>query len=146
MAIKSKPFSEKDSVKLKGTKEPAKTPERRDWWNANSKKDLVEQMLSNAAYLKQNQGYQLRQAVMFSKLYGNLPMYNAIGTSFTKMNTQGLNFPIDRPTMNVVQSCIDTLASRLTQSKPRPLFLTENGDHKMRSLAKQLNQFIMGEF
>ena len=58
--------------------------------------------------------------------------------------TQGL--PIDRPTMNVIQSCVDTLVSRITQSRPRPVFLTDGGDSKARKLAKQMNNFIQGEF
>lgn len=142
--MKIKPYEEKTVVKAKTRK--AIDPLKRDWWNANSKQELMDQVLSSAAYLKQNQQTRIRQAAMYSKLYGNLPMFNSVGSSFTKLNSQGLTFPIDRPTMNVTQSCIDTLVSRITQQKPRPVFLTENGDHKMRTLAKQLNQFILGEF
>ncbi len=74
-----------------------------------------------------------------------MPLFGMAGTSLNRMS-QNNQLPLDRPTMNVVQSCVDTLVSRLTQSKPRPVFLTDNGDYKARNLAKQLNSFIMGEF
>lgn len=144
--MKIKPDTSPSTIKAK-TKAPEKdTNIRRDWWNANSKADLMDQILSNASYLKQSQQYRIKQSIMFMKLYGNVPLFNAIGANYTKLNHGAMNYPMDRPTMNVIQSCIDTLVSRLTQSKPRPVFLTDNGDHKMRSLAKQMNQFILGEF
>ncbi len=143
--MKITPSEEKTVIKAKTRMTPKLDPKKIAWWNANSKKDLMEGVLSTANYLKTNQNYRIRQASLFSRLYGNMPLSGAVGTSFSKMN-MGSVLPMDRPTMNVVQSCVDTLVSRVTQSKPRPVFLTDNGDHKMRSLAKQLNQFIMGEF
>jgi len=143
--MKIKPHVDKEVIKAKTTKSQP-VMERRDWWNASSKEDLANQVLANAAYLKQNQDYRIRQSILFMKLYGNVPLWNAIGTNHTKLSPGALQYQIDRPTMNVVQSCVDTLASRLTQNKPRPIFLTDNGDYKMRSLSKQLNQFILGEF
>lgn len=114
------------------------------WWNAGSKKDMTEQLLATAGFIKSQQQYKFRQAAIFSRLYGNLPLMNFLGGSLNKMNIQGL--PIDRPTMNVVQSCVDTLVAKMTQSRPRPVFLTDGGDYKERNTAKRLNGFIMGEF
>lgn len=128
-------------VKTKNTKEAAKAHK---WWNANSKKDLAMELIETASFLKEQQQYRYRQAGIFARLYGNLPLFNAFGSAGAKMNTPQ-NLPIDRPTMNVVQSCIDTLVSRITQSRPRPVFLTDNGSYKKRNLAKQMNTFSNGE-
>lgn len=114
------------------------------WWLANTKRDLGAQVLANVDYLKKNQQYRYRQAGIFARLYGNMPLFNFVGSNINKLSTAN-NLPVDRPTMNVVQSCIDTLVSRVTQSKPRPVFLTDNGDYKERNLAKQMNSFINGE-
>lgn len=114
------------------------------WWNAGSKKDLTEQLLTTASFLKEQQQYRYKQAGIYARLYGNMPLYSVAGAGLNKMSI-GQNLPIDRPTMNVVQSCIDTLVSRITQSRPRPIFLTDNSDYKERNLAKQLNNFISGE-
>lgn len=115
------------------------------WWRANSKKELCEQILATVTFLKEQQQYRYRQASIFSRVYGNYPLFSYAGTNLNKMNAQNA-LPIDRPTMNVVQSCIDTLVSRVTQARPRPVFLTENGNYRQRNLAKQMNAFIEGEF
>lgn len=114
------------------------------WWLANSKADLWQQTLETVSFLKESQQYRYRQASIFSRLYGNMPLFNFVGANMSKASSAS-QLPIDRPTMNVVQSCIDTLVSRISQSRPRPVFLTDNGDYKERNLAKQMNSFINGE-
>lgn len=115
------------------------------WWQAGSKKELADQILSTVAFLKEQQQFRYRQASIYARLYSNRPIFNFLGTSMQKAN-QSNALPMDRPTMNVIQSCVDTLVSRVTQSKPKPTFLTDNGNYKNRSLAKQMNSFINGEF
>lgn len=115
------------------------------WWRAATKKEASEQLLGTASFLKDQSQYRYRQAAIHSRLYGNVPLFGYAGANINKIagNNQ---LPIDRPTMSVITSCIDTLVSRITQSRPRPIFLTDNADYKQRSLSKQLNQFISGEF
>lgn len=114
------------------------------WWKAETPKDRATQLLSTMHYLKQNQQYRQRQMAIYCRLYGNMSLFNFVGTNLNKMSLAN-NLPIDRPTMNVVQSCIDTLTSQITQNKPRPVFQTDDGDYKERNMAKQLNTFINGE-
>lgn len=130
-------------VKTKSTKD--KQPQGYNWWKARSKAELSSQVIETAAFLKEQQQYRYRQASIHARMYGNLPLANYAGSNLTKMSSPN-TLPVDRPTMNVVQSCVDTLVSRISQSKPKPLFLTDNGEYKQRNLAKQLNQFIAGEF
>ncbi len=115
------------------------------WWKASNAKDLCGQVLTTAAYLKESQAYLVRQTAIYARLYGNMSLFSFIGSNMSKMDSQ-MGIPMDRPTFNLVQSCIDTLVSRLSQSKPAPVFLTDAGDYKERRLAKQLNNFILGEF
>jgi hypothetical protein len=115
------------------------------WWEAPNDKLLCEQLLSTAAFLKETQAYRQRQAAIYARLYGNMSLFNFVGSNLTKMDSnQGL--PMDRPTFNIVQSATDTLVSRIGQSRPAPVFLTEAGNYKQRNLAKKLNNFILGEF
>lgn len=132
------------SVKTKASERNI-TPRGANWWRAKSKAELQSAVLDTAAYLKEQQAYRWRQASIHARMYGNLPLASYAGSNLQKMNTPN-NLPIDRPTMNVVQSCVDTLVSRIGQSKPKPTFLTDAADYKQRSLAKQLNNFISGEF
>lgn len=114
------------------------------WWSTKDDTQLANELIATAGFLKEQQQYRYRQAGIYARLYGNMPLFNFAGANLNKMQLNN-NLPIDRPTMNVVQSCIDTLVSRVTQSRPRPIFLTDNGDYKERNLAKQLNNFIVGE-
>lgn len=116
------------------------------WWKAPSKRDLNEQMLSTCDYLKTNQVSRQMQAGQYARLYGNQPLYNFAGSNLMAMNSQQKGLPVGRPTMNVIQSCIDTIVSRITQNRPRPTLLTDGGDWSQRKTAKDFNKFIMGEF
>lgn len=114
------------------------------WWKAG-KTDLSGELTGTAAFLKETQAYRQRQTAIWARLYGNMSLYNFIGSNISKMDqTHGL--PTDRPTFNIVQSCTDTLVSRISQNRPAPVFLTDNGDYRERNLAKRLNNFILGEF
>lgn len=115
------------------------------WWRAKNDRELCSQLLTTAAFLKESQAFRFRQAAVYARLYGNLSMFSFVGANTTRMDAiNGL--PMDRPTFNVIQSATDTLVSRLSQSRPAPVFLTDNSDYKERRLAKQLNNFVLGEF
>lgn len=127
------------------TKDVKDSKQAYKWWEAKDEAALSTQLLSTAAYLKESQGYRYRQAAMYARLYGNMSLFNFMGSSTAKMDQMN-GLAIDRPTFNLVQSCVDTLVSRISQSRPAPVFLTDNGDYKERRLAKQLNNFILGEY
>lgn len=115
------------------------------WWIEDNPDKAASQMLTTAAYLKESQAYRYRQTAVYARLYGNQSLYSFAGSNISKMDqTQGL--PQERPTFNLVQSVTDTLVSRISQSRPQPVFLTDNSDYKQRTLAKKLNNFILGEF
>ena len=114
------------------------------WWEAKNDDELRGQILGTAAYLKESQNFRQRQAAIYARLYGNQSLFSFIGTNMSKLD-QSTGLPSDRPTFNIVQSAVDTLVSRISQSRPAPVFLTDNGDYKERNLAKKLNNFILGE-
>lgn len=115
------------------------------WWEAQSEEQLNSQLLGTVAYLKQNQTWRVRQIATSIRLYCGLSVYSYAGSNVSKMD-QTKTLPDDRPTFNLIQSCTDTLVSRLGQSRPAPVFLTDNSDYKERHIAQQLNGFILGEF
>lgn len=129
----------------------AKTTDKKDniriaqWWMAKSDTDLCNELTSAAAFLKETQNFRARQAAIYARLYGNMSLFNFVGSNTSKMD-QMTGLPSDRPTFNLIQSAADTLVSRISQSRPSPVFLTDNSDYKERRLAKQLNNFILGEF
>lgn len=139
------PRSNEQSITVKTKASDAKKTIPTDWWNFQSKKELTDKFLSTVNYLKEQNQFRYRQASIYARLYGNLPLFGFAGSNMSKLAT-GNDMPMQRPTMSVITSCIDTLVSRLSQARPRPVFLTDNGDYKQRNLAKNLNSFISGEF
>jgi len=142
LKIKDKP--KVDKVKVKTKSKPMTERRLAKWWSV-APEDQYREMLTTATYLKETQSYRNRQTAIYARLYGNMSLFNFIGNNINKMD-QSKGLPSDRPTRNVIQSCIDTLVSRLTQNRPTPIFLTDDGDYKERNLAKRLNSFILGEF
>lgn len=49
-----------------------------------------------------------------------------------------------RYTFNVVRSCADTLCSKISKSRPRPIAITDEGSWDLQRRAKLLTQFIDG--
>ena len=142
--MKIKPIKPKNSVTFK-TKPDMESAVISPWWEESDPNKCAALMLTSAAYLKESQAYRYRQAAIYARLYGNQNLYSFAGTNIAKMD-MNYGLPQERPTFNLIQSAIDTLVSRISQSRPQPVFLTDNGDYKQRNLAKQLNNFILGEF
>lgn len=127
------------------TKTTSETMVLSPWWQEDDEDKAAAMMLTSAAYLKETQAYRYRQAAVYARLYGNQSLYSFAGNNISKMD-QTMGLPQERPTFNLIQSVTDTLVSRLSQSRPQPVFLTDNGDYKQRNLAKKLNNFTLGEF
>jgi hypothetical protein len=143
--ITKRPKVERETITVKTKQGSTKKSQPSKWWEGATKEERAIKLLETASYLKETGQYAYRQASMYSRLYNNMPLYGVMGGSLSANAGQANQLPLDRPTMNVIQSCVDTLISRITQSRPRPVFLTDNGDYKARNLAKQLNQFVAGE-
>ncbi len=116
-----------------------------EWWKAKDDMQLAAELATTAAYLKTNQTYRLRQLAVDVRLYCGLSVYSYAGSNTAKMD-KTRTLPDDRPTFNLIESCVDTIVSRLSQNEPQPKFLTDGADYKQRHLAQKLNQFILGEF
>lgn len=142
--MKVTPSKAKNSITFK-TKSDISQQVLSPWWMEDKEDKCSALMLTSAAYLKESQAYRYRQAAVYARLYGNQSLYSFAGSNINKMD-QTYGLPQDRPTFNLIQSVTDTLVSRISQSRPQPVFLTDNGDYKQRTLAKKLNNFILGEF
>src|SRR4051812_13346349 len=142
-------------MKIKNAKGPAskvtfKTSDQSQmvlspWWETKEPNKAAAFMLTSAAYLKETQAYRYRQAAVYARLYGNQSLYSFAGSNIAKMD-QTYGLPQERPTFNLVQSCVDTLVSRITQNRPSPRFLTDGSNYKQRTMGKKLNNFVGGEF
>lgn len=134
----------KSKITLK-TKQVNESKVMQQWWPIKDSEKASAAAITTAAYLKESQAYRYRQAAIYARLYGNQSLYSFAGSNTTKIDSN-YGMPIERPTFNLIQSATDTLVSRISQSRPQPVFLTDNSDYKQRTLAKKLNNFVGGEF
>ncbi len=141
---KGKKSPDKITMKTKKTGEGG-TAILSEWWKAEDDTKLAGELCATAAYLKTNQTYRMRQLAVDVRLYCGLSVYSYAGSNVSRMD-RTKTLPDDRPTFNLVQVGVDTLASRIATHEPQPKFLTDGADYKDRHLAQQLNQFIIGEF
>ena len=51
-----------------------------------------------------------------------------------------------RMRLNVTQSMIDTITSKIGKNRPRPMYLTEGGDYSLRTKAKMMGRMMEGLF
>lgn len=79
-----------------------------------------------------------------ARLYSN-KQYLSLQMNPVARNTRTLG-DAARLTLNVIKSCVDTACSKISQSRPRPMFLTSGGDWKLARKAKQLTKYIDGLF
>jgi len=142
--VKVTPTQPKSRITFK-TKQQTDSLTLAQWWLEKDANKAAALMLTIAAHLKETQAYRYRQTAIFARLYGNQSLYSFAGNNISKMD-QTTGLPQERPTFNLVQSATDTLVSRITQSRPQPVFLTNGGDYKQRTLGKKLNNFVQGEF
>jgi hypothetical protein len=127
------PRSKKDKI----------TPTNYSWWKAQTDEELVTQVLSTTEYLKRTNLNRIRQASVYARLFSGKPLYNYLAANASLDSSNQL--PIGRPTANICYSCTSTLVSRISQDRPKPVFLTDGGHYKERKLAKEANAFIQGE-
>ncbi len=121
-----------------------KAPNGVRWWLADDK-ILPGAVMSQVAAIIQADRGRIDSYNTFAKLYGTwTPTF---WSGYQLANSGKPTAPMrDRLTYNIVQSCIDTLTARISQNKPKPMFLTSAGDSKLQRKAKKLDAFCYGLF
>ena len=133
------------SLRKKG--EPAApstlTSNGRDWWNMKGA-DCAGALKAIIDDLSRQQAARLRQTVISARLYGNVFLRGVPGQAETRILQSQASLSSTRMTYNVVQSVIDTVVSRVGETKPRPYYLTDGGNYAEQRKAKLLNKYIEG--
>ena len=93
--------------------------------------------------LDNKQNYRFLQNLRFARLYQNTDMIGFEGKNYAIVNNINIE---KRLSLNVVKSCVDTAAAKIAKSKPKPLFLTEDGDFSIKNKSQLLTQYIDATF
>lgn len=134
--------------KVKGSKEAELEKNKKilvnanRWWLSNDETLPAAVMTQVAQIIKSDRG-RIDSYNTYAKLYGTYTPSFWNGYQLT--NSGKPTAPMrDRLTYNIVQSCIDTLTSMISENKPKPMFLTSGGDSNMQRKAKKLDGFCYG--
>jgi len=112
------------------------------WWK--EKRDYQNEIFPYLKRLDSEQGYRGELNMRWMRMYGNYDVVGLQNWNYARVETA--SSIQNRVTLNVVQSMIDTVHSKITKNKPKPLFLTDGGDWSAQRKAKKLNKFVEGQF
>jgi len=113
------------------------------WWSEPTD-EVWKDVLAVSKAVSQNQETRSKDNLMFARLYGNMEL-----TSLTAFNPAMLSRgsrPKNRVTLNVCKAAIDTVVAKIAKNKPKPLFLTEEGNWEDQQKAEKLTQYVTGVF
>lgn len=142
MSIDYTQFTEKK--KDKPVKSKKQTASGIRWW-LSSDEELSQAIWTQVTSIIQADRGRIVAYNTYAKLYGTwVPtFYNGYSLASSGKPVAPMR---ERLTYNIVQSCIDTLTARISQNKPKPMFLTNGGNSKLQRKAKKLDAFEYGIF
>lgn len=112
---------------------------RRDlrWWRAHPD-ELARVLWSYQKRLEENQQQMRDTQLLYARLYGGVRVDGLRPGSYSTTRDDS------RIKLNVIQSVIDTISSKIAQARPVPQFMTSGADYKLRRKAEKLNKFGRG--
>lgn len=112
------------------------------FWYLDAEEDIYKSVFALIPTLDKNQQERRDILADYDRLYSN----EALPTQLTNRRSGVSRLAARRVTYNVVKSCVNTAAAKISKSKPKPLFLTSGGKLKLQRKAKKLTKFIEGAF
>lgn len=112
------------------------------WWVATDDEQLAMNLTSVVESIDNRQSARSVKNLRNARLYGNMDL-NGLRAYRKAAKTALSN---NKPKLNVCKSAVNTLAAKISKNKPRPLFLTEDGNHAEQRRAQLLTQFVTGQF
>ena len=114
-----------------------------DWFD-DTDANIYNSVFAHVRYLTTSQAYRSVDNIRNMRLYNNYDVVSL--SSYNHSRVDSMNNTTHRVTLNIIQSMIDTVASKITKNKPRPTFLTDAGDWEIQQRAKKLTKYCEGIF
>lgn len=135
----------KPPIKKKIGKESTAVDKAKSKWWLEKDSDIYISIFGIVNKLNTTQSIRHLTNIKYARLYENLDVMSyALGFYDSRPS---LNSGIAKiPTWNVVKSCIDTVANKISKSTPKIEFITEGGNFKLQTKAKNLTQYLEGLF
>ncbi len=113
-------------------------------WFKDTDDNLHNGVFGHIKYLVTTQAYRSVDNIRNMRLYNNYDVVSL--SSYNHSRVDSMNNTTHRVTLNIIQSMIDTVASKITKNKPKPTFLTDAGDWETQQRAKKLTKYCEGVF
>lgn len=113
------------------------------WWDMKGE-ELAGTVSGIIKFLDLHQS-RVGRDVELLRLYGNASIIGMNGLS-TNQFASLKQSDRSRVTYNAIASAVDTVAAKISKSRPKPMFLTSGGDYKMQNRAKKLDKWVAGVF
>lgn len=113
------------------------------WWTIEEG-EVHRHLFAVVKDLESRQGYRRLRNLRHARLYSNLELMGLTAGQFSRAANE--TYAHNRVTLNVIQSCVDTAGSKIGKMRPRPMFLTEDGDWDQQERAKLLTKYMDGVF
>lgn len=111
------------------------------WWMIEKEEDAAQTLLATARALQEAQRPRNTLNLIHARLYGNFDMAGFDATQYNSAPTGPFGTTPSKLSLNVIASCVDTLAAKICKNKPRPMFVTSGENWPMQQKAKKLNKF-----
>lgn len=113
---------------------------RRDHWWTVKDETVHESVFSALQYLDESQSHHRVSNLHHLRLYSNR-IASGLGGRDYSIQSHG-----EKLRLNIVRSVIDAAVAQMATNRPRPMYLTEKGSYAIRTRAKRLGKFVMGQF
>lgn len=115
-------------------------------WFEQKGSDCAKAILSTVTTIQEAQTPRSQQQAVNRGLYGNRRLSPAQAKARARLIQSQSVAKNAFVSDNMVATCVDTITSKIGESKPRPYFLTSGGNYKQQRKAKRLNKYIDGVF
>ncbi len=119
------------------------------WWTIRDEDERVSALISSVRTVKDVEQWRQDRNLVNLRLYAGRAFAGLVPTGNSMPYTRDValySFDDERIRLNVIQSIIDTLASKIGKDKPLPMVLTNQGDWEERQAAIDLGAWIEGSF
>lgn len=124
--------------------QPQPVDHGKKWWLLKDY-EMAQAIVGTVTSLANGDAKRQTQYQISARLYGNTNIMGINGLSFSKIQSTQATLK-DRVSYNIIQSCVDTLVSKISKNKPKPSFITSGATWKVQRKAKQLDKFVDGIF
>lgn len=112
-------------------------------WYERPKDQAHEDLFQYVRDIKQRQIRRRYELAVFQQLYTNsIQSIASSGSLFSSLDSGGGG--VNKLSVNVVKSCVDTATARIAKSKPRAFVLPTKGDYRLERKCANLTKFLDG--